>query len=365
MISIAYDYQIFSIAVYGGVARYFLETANRIQQSGDFDVKILAGFHINRFLAEYPSDIALGRYIKRLPKETAVVRCSINRWLNSWWMNSHKPEIVHETLFTESSVSPPDSKIVITVYDMIPERFHELPGRDESIRIKKESIKRADHIICISNRTKDDLLEFVDIQPSKVSTIHLASSFAATKLSPRIKNVKPYILYVGQRRFYKNVKVFLTAYASSERINRDFDLVCFGAGSIKADEYKIMRMHNIPNEKIIHVAGNDEVLKNLYRNASLFAFPSLYEGFGIPILEAMSQNCPVVCSNASCFPEIAGSAALYFNPEEPEDIAVAMEKVLYSEQLTEELIERGKERVSNFSWDKTAQETINVYNNLI
>lgn len=123
-------------------------------------------------------------------------------------------------------------------------------------------------------------------------------------------------------------------------------------------------MYRLPDNHFIHVPGDDKTLANLYTHASAFVYPSLYEGFGIPPLEAMSFNCPVVCSNTSSIPEVVADAGEYFNPYELESIADALERVLLSQVRTKELVVRGKERVNYFSWDTCAEQTQLVYKSL-
>ena len=124
-----------------------------------------------------------------------------------------------------------------------------------------------------------------------------------------------------------------------------------------------MKENRIEN-KVFQVNGNDEVLATFYKNASLFIYPSLYEGFGIPLLEAMYFGCPVAASNTSSIPEVVGAAGEYFNPYSVESISLAMNKILFDETYRNLLIERGYKREKQFSWDKCAQETYRVYKQL-
>ena len=117
--------------------------------------------------------------------------------------------------------------------------------------------------------------------------------------------------------------------------------------------------------KVHHVKINDTILKNLYKNAQAFIFPSLYEGFGLPVLEAFSCGCPVILNNSSSLPEIGGDGAIYFEPGDRESIICAVETVLFNEKFREDLIKKGYERLKFFSWEKTADSTKKVYNNLL
>ena len=250
---------------------------------------------------------------------------------------------------------------------MIHEIFHkDFAINDKTSKQKKSSIKRADHIICISKNTRNDLLEICKINPAKISVVYLASSLG---LAPDTSNdliiTAPYILYVGDRGGYKNFRRVLAAYAKSSKLKADFHLVCFGGGVFKSAELEEIRSLNLNLSKVIQISGNDTLLANLYTNAHVFVYPSLYEGFGIPLLEAMSLRCPVVCSNTSSLPEVAGEAAEFFAPYDVEHIIHALEKVVYSNDRSTDLLRLGLERVKKFSWDRCASQTYEIYSTLL
>ena len=178
-------------------------------------------------------------------------------------------------------------------------------------------------------------------------------------------NPKPFILYVGQRGQHKNFISLLKAYANSNILNNEIDIVAFGGGDFTQAELKLIQDYGINNKTVHHLSGDDNVLKNLYRNALLFCCPSLYEGFGLPILESMVCECPVICSNTSSLPEVAGDAALYFDPNNIETIMSSIEKIVFDSSLRSSLIRKGKERVKQFTWGRCAKETMKVYNEVV
>ena len=364
---LVYDHQIFSWSRYGGISRYVYELATRTAQADNFEVQIAAGFYVNKYLEKCSSDLVKGWHIPVIPKSTRIIN-AVNIELSKIWLNQSKPDIVHETYYSKKRTAPKQCKTVITVYDMIHEKFgHLMSERDRKFSIiKAEAIRRADHIICISQNTKQDLIDILDIDPKIISTIYLGYSLQSHESfeePPKISD--PYILYVGERRpEYKNFKRLLQAYASRQVIFDNFKLVCCGVKSFSDDEIEIIKSFNIDDNHFTHISGDDKTLANLYTHASAFVYPSLYEGFGIPPLEAMSFSCPVVCSDTSSIPEIVADAGKYFNPYELESIADALEKVLFSQERTEELIIRGKERVNYFSWDTCAEQTQLVYDSL-
>ncbi len=364
MVKIVYDYQIFSWSKYGGISRYIYELAIRTAQANNFEVEIAAGFYVNKYLEKCSPDLVKGWQIPVIPKSSKIIN-AINIELSKLWFNQSKPDIVHETFYSRKRTAPNQSKTVITVYDMIHEKFgHLMSERDRKFSlIKAEAIRRADHIICISQNTKQDLIDILDIDPNIISTIYLGYSLQNHENMEEIPKISdPYILYVGERRLeYKNFKRLLQAYTSRRVIFDNFKLVCCGVKPFSDDEITMIKSFGVDDTRVIYVAGDDKILANLYTYASAFVYPSLYEGFGIPPLEAMSFSCPVVCSNTSSIPEIVADAGEYFNPYELESIADALERVLSSQERTKQLVIRGKERINYFSWDTCAEQTQSVY----
>lgn len=149
---------------------------------------------------------------------------------------------------------------------------------------------------------------------------------------------KPYILYVGNNYPHKNLERLCLAF---KKLNLDYELV------------------------LITNFVSDEELDKLYKNASLFVFPSLIEGFGLPPLEAMKRGVPVVCSNVASLPEVLGEAAIYFNPLDIDDIAEKIKKTLLNDRVKKNLIEKGLEQVKKYNWDKMARETLEVYQDIL
>ena len=256
-------------------------------------------------------------------------------------------------------------KIVVTVHDCIHEIFYKDYGFEKINYPKKKILEKADHIICVSKSTKNDLINIYNIDESKISVTHEAHSHLTTnkKNYDSINFLKfPYILYVGSRWKYKNFSRLLKTLSINKKFLKDFKLVIFGGGKLNNSELKLMQELNLNKEDIIHLEGGDEILNACYSNARLLVYPSLYEGFGIPILEAFANNCPVVCSDSSSLPEVADDAALYFNPNDEQSIYDSISKISYSDQLRNEFIIKGKIRLKNFSWHKCAKETLNIYN---
>ncbi len=367
-IKIAYDYQAFALTPYSGISRYFYEISRNIHLNEDCEVNIIVPLYNNQYLKKSPSEIVVGRQYDNL-QDLLGITSLINRNWSKRWLHGNSPDILHETYYHPYDLSPPNCKTVLTVYDMIHEKFSNAMNASERkvADIKKRSIERADKIICISENTKKDLLEIIDLDPEQVSVVHLGCSLTKVDNNPLdlpIVNA-PYLLYVGARGYYKNFKTLLQAFARSTKISDEFKLVCFGSDKFSPVEKSEINRLKIKENKIIHFKGDDRLLANLYSNATAFIYPSLYEGFGIPPLEAMRLSCPVICSNAASIPEVVGEAGHYFDPHSSEDMVSAIESVVFSEEARNNLIEQGRQKAVQFSWQKCSQETYRIYKNLI
>ena len=247
---------------------------------------------------------------------------------------------------------------------MIHERFPEnFSPADPTRREKAMAVARADHVICVSEQTRKDLIDILGVSAGKTSVVHLG--FALTN-GPRPAEKRPpleqpYVLFVGSRGGYKNFSQLLLAYAASPALHEQVRLVCFGGGAFRPEELDAIAKTGLDPSKVIQMAGGDDVLANCYRHARAFIYPSRYEGFGIPPLEAMSFDCPVACSNVSSIPEVVGDAAEMFDPDSVDAMARAVERVVNDDDRRRSLIALGRERLKKFSWAACAKETLNVY----
>jgi glycosyltransferase involved in cell wall biosynthesis len=370
MLKVAFDHQAFVMQKYGGISRYYYEVASRLARESGFDIKIYAGLHKNRYLEDISEDLVVGNrifYPSKLSTLVVPVSLRINLHLNRLAVAKYAPDILHETYYSHESIVSSNTKTVVTVHDMISEKFSKSTANNETLLKKEKAIKRADHIICVSNNTRSDLLNLFDLPPAKISVIYHGCSlqkFDETNELPVVTD--PYILYVGDwRSSYKNFNALLKAYGSRKQFQTNFKLVCIGSRAVSKDVLEAMEMAGVNQENVVYLSGNDLMLANLYRNALAFVYPSLYEGFGIPPLEAMSHGCPVICSNTSSIPEVVSDAGHYFDPNDIDSISDAIEAVLSSPELRQSLISKGKERVEFFSWEKCAAQTGLVYKQLI
>jgi glycosyltransferase involved in cell wall biosynthesis len=323
------------------------------------------GYHINKYELEKFKNEYLGfsgKRIKHIPK-TKRLSTYIQKPFFERFRKKTDYDIFHHTYFADCKKKK-GTKDIITVHDFTHEKYQKVfSGLDKTVEAKKTAIKNADGIICISNSTKKDLLSLYDIPEEKIRVIYHGNSlnYKVTE-EPIFK--KPYLLYVGDRRAYKNFNLVLSAFKISDFIKNNFYLYCFGGGGFKDKEKSLINEFGL-NGRIFQMEGSDKELTNAYKYAEVFIYPSLYEGFGIPLLEAMHYGCPIVASDASCFPEIAGDAAIYFNPESVEDLILKIENVINDSESKNQLVKNGYEREKRFSWKKCADETYEFYKKVV
>jgi glycosyltransferase involved in cell wall biosynthesis len=366
MMKIAYDHQIFGWQEYGGISRYFFELANNIASNKMAEVALMSPLYINSYIQAACEELhIMGRRVPAIRRTGRIYR-AVNQILARPLMHGFSPDIVHETYYSTSRRAPKRSKVVLTVFDMIHERYPEsFAAWDTTSQEKAAAVKRADHIICISENTRRDLIEILDVEPDRTSVVHLG--FALTNGSAGIaaEPARPYLLYVGSRGGYKNFETLLRAYASVRELRTTYELLAFGGGAFNAKERALIAELGVSDGSVRQVAGDDVRLADLYRNASVFVYPSLYEGFGIPPLEAMSFDCPVACSNSSSIPEVVGDAAILFDPHSVDSITMALLDLSGDHVRCNTLIARGRERLQVFSWKNCSDQTMDIYRSLI
>jgi glycosyltransferase involved in cell wall biosynthesis len=370
---VIYDAQIFCHQRFGGVSRYFCCVANELARGGEVTPLIVAPIHFNEYLDQLPKSIVFGKRV-RLLEHMAAISYALGALPSKVIAKRFRPDIVHNTYYLPIKPSV-GTKAVVTVHDLIHEKFPENTSPSASLvaRWKSRCIALADHVICVSENTRKDLLEHYKIDANKVSVCYHGSGVTAanTSLEPSTAtgqgvsvDGKPYILFVGGRSGYKNFAGLLNAFASSHWLRNNFLLLCFGGGEFDKSEQRTLSGLGV-STCVKQLGGSDRILANCYAKASVFAFPSRYEGFGIPLLEAMSLNCPVACSDSSSFPEVVGSAAKMFNPDQPESIRSALEFVLGSPAESAKLIKLGQGRRQQFSWALSAESTAAAYRRVL
>jgi len=249
------------------------------------------------------------------------------------------------------------------IHELFPEYFS---PTDLTPYFKRKVIEEARHIIAISESTKNDLMRLMRVPEDKISVIY-HGLFEPTiylnqddEVGIKVNSEKQYVLYVGERGAYKNFYRFILAIESIMKRHTNLHVVCAGGGSFGSAELEYLTRLNI-SDRVVQMTVDELKLKKLYKDALFFCYPSLYEGFGLPILEAFAYGCPVVVSNTSCFAEVGGNAAKYFNPYHIDDMIDAFQSVIESSNLRTALIAAGSERLKLFSIESCLEKTVEVY----
>ena len=359
---IYYDYQIFLHQKFGGISKYYINLINSLDLS--VEKLIIAPFHKNYYLDKQNKNIKKFIYLDIETKNVNFISKNLNKAYTKLLYNYKTPDIFHFTYFNHKYYLKKKSSYVMTVYDLIKEKFYNEKFKNEEVN-KIKYFSCMDKIICISENTKKDLIEYYKLPAELIEVVHLGVSFdrSYVKIDSKIPR-KPYILFVGERSRYKNFKNLILAYNKSKRLKKDFDIFCFGGNSFTLEEINLFKEFRI-SQNIKQINGSDLELNYVYKNARCFVFPSLYEGFGLPLLEAMNMDCPVICSDTSCFSEVTNNSAAMFDPNNIENIIHEIESVVYDEEKSAELIVKGRDNIKNFSWQKCADQTLKVYNSIL
>lgn len=361
---IYYDYQILYNQKYGGISRYYFDLIRTIHQNHLAKTAIHCKFSANHYFAGYKEIRQTGAFLdikascirRPLRLYGHLVNQEITRRC------AQKADIVHLTYYNPYALKLKGVKKVVTVYDMIEEVKRQDSHLDFLIEYKKKCILEADHIIAISESTKSDILHlYPDIDEEKISVIYVGTSIQELDVTAANLPDK-YILFVGKRDGYKNFHRLFKALKPLLLRDRDLSLLCVGGGCFTEEED---RMFGENKRQVFQMDVDDVTLAAAYTKASCFVFPSLYEGFGLPTLEAFTCGCPAVISNTSSMPEVGGDAVLYFNPENEDEMRMQLEKVLNDNTLKSELIKKGRERVKLFSWETIAKQTVECYKKVL
>jgi len=361
---ILYDGQIFLKQVAGGINRYFQSLIRRLPNTvtpiitlrDTHSIGNLTHQNIRKYsykLLEYPFR-------------------DVSYWFEKYYFRTRsvisKPDLVHPTYYNSInrySFKKYRRPIVLTVHDMTHEKVIKSSHNSPFIYNKKNAILNADAIICVSENTKKDLLELYSIRESKVSVIYHGSeigfkdSYGAEAIPQ-----KPYYLYIGSRSPFKNFEILVRAFFIAAEDRKDLFLAIVGPPFRDEEIKRLVELGMM--DRIIHFGYVlDGHLAKLYRCSIALVYPSLYEGFGIPLLEAMACKTVVIASNCSSIPEVVCDAGLLFDPHKVDELADMLRDLKDNESLRKNLIEKGLKRSSKFSWELAAEQTVSVYKSVL
>lgn len=381
---VLYDYQAFTMQYFGGISKclceliehlpYEIKTEISICQSKNIHlqesglVRNLGNVQLDEkmFLKCFPFH-GMGHIYKLLTKlgwihgaEGVNQKCSIEA------LKKQQFDVFHPTFYNPYFLSYIGSKPwVITIHDMMPELFPQYFNQDDmQIVFKRKYLNKASAIIAVSENTKKDIVNILGIPENKITVIYHGGPIVETIKDPPIFH-KPYFLYVGNRIGYKNFHQTLVDFSFFHSDYKNVLLVCTGNDFNQSEREMIAQLALANN--VIYYKADDKQMKNLYTNAIAFVYPSLYEGFGMPILEAFAYGCPVLLNQKSCFPEIAGNAGIYFDSIEGHSNLPKYLGYIYNIDNMErsKIVNNGYKRLKNFSWKKSAKQLARVYINAI
>lgn len=294
-------------------------------------------------------------------------------------------DLIHFTHFNVPVFTP--TRFIVTVHDLILTKFPTVRASTlspifywfKNLGYKFViwlAVKRAKKVIAVSNNTKEDIIKQFKVKEDKVSMIYEGVSDKLSNVEYRMSNknkkevlskyniTEPFLLYVGNVYPHKNLESLVRIFPKLKQEYPDLNLVLVG----KEDYfYSRLKEYSKKISSPVIFAGfvPDEDLRILFKSAALYVFPSFYEGFGLPPLEAMSQGCAVVSSGESCMKEVLGEAAVYFDPRNEEDMIKQIKVVLEDDNLKKNLVEKGYEQVGKYSWEDAARETLRIYKEVI
>jgi glycosyltransferase involved in cell wall biosynthesis len=359
---VLYDHLCF-MQRYGGVPKYFVELLKRMPID---DVVLTVRYSNNEYLKELSIEKLHSFFRSSNFRGKARLESEFGKIFSIPSFFNKDLDIYHQTHYDPYAYKYLDKKIktVTTIHDM---NFWAIPSyyslNNRTMRNQEISANKANHIITISNNSKNDICKYWNIPEEKISVIYHGINDISHNNIPEYESSNPYILFVGARNIYKNFEGIVKSFSHLKKNHPLLQLYCAG-NQPSNQEKKMLKQFGILDSVMFFQASNEQLI-SLYKGAKVFVFPSFYEGFGLPILEAMAANCPVALSNASCFPEIAGEAGAYFNPYDIDDMTSIINNILCDGSYALSLKEKGSKRVKDFSWDKCAQQHLKVYQSLL
>ncbi|MGB9418546.1 MAG: glycosyltransferase family 1 protein [Acidobacteriaceae bacterium] len=359
---IAFDHQVTSLQDAGGMSRYHYELARQIRGREGVSLDLLLGGQSSVL----PFAELKGEGV-RVANWKSRMRAGYARYaMNALWTAATAPargryDIYHAGYHRwEPAIR--HRVLVATHHDATQERFPELFRNAAAIRTRKGRLyQRADIVICVSESARQDLMEIYRVPEARTRLVHHgATPVAETTAAFEDGDARPYVLYVGSRSAYKNFPALMQAFGKAESA-RSMRLVVAGGGAWSDAERAAMAENGLENRVLLLPRVEEAALGALYRGAALFVYPSRYEGFGLPPLEAMSAGCPVLVSRTSSLPEICGDAAYYFDPATKGALEQELERLLGNSTLLGAKVHAGRARVGRYTWESAAAGTLAVY----
>ena len=365
MVRILYDHQVFSLQNAGGASRYQYELLRYMSSMQGVEPELFLGLNQTVYPFQDLNSTITRVVGTRGPLGPGLLRYAVNEALESGWSAlGEKYDIYHPTYF-RCMPAIRARRIVATHHDCTYEQLPHL-FRDAAMimRTRRAMFAKVDMVLCISEASRRCLLEFYPVSAERTRVVHHGltplprSQRAAEELQAHLR--RGFVLYVGARTAHKNFPGLLQAFHDSH-LDEDFDLLTLGGGALTNDEKaKIAALALTPSVICIPVV-TDEMLGEAYARASLFVYPSLSEGFGIPPLEAMAAGCPVAASEVTAIPEICQDAPFYFDPYDIGTIAMALQQGVSDDESRYRAIAKGKAVAAQYRWEECGAKTLAAY----
>lgn len=367
-VRIYYDHQLTSLQDAGGASRYHYELLRFLDGVPEVQTTTFLGF-----------DSTVYPYLQLASSKTKVLgfRGPLRKGAKRYVVNEALANAV-APFYGKFDIYHPSHhrmlpfvsarRLVVTHHDCIYERFPVFRFTKEVLRAKKKLFATADLIICISESSRADLFHYYDVNPAKTRVVHEGytrlprSPEAAGDLAGLVR--RAYILYVSGRSLYKNFRGFLQAFRDT-RLHESMDLLVLGGGPLTEDEREFIAKLGIGDAIVAIPLVDDGLLAEAYAGARLLAYPSLFEGFGLPPLEAMYLGCPVLACNTSSLPEICGEAPFYFEKDEPDSLRDALLRAVWDEHSRAAAIQCGREVAAGYSWEACGEQTLALYREVL
>ncbi|WP_020606887.1 glycosyltransferase family 4 protein [Spirosoma spitsbergense] len=358
------DHQKFSTQKYGGISRYFANIIDGIKHKEDITYQLGVIHAKNHYIQDEPLPLK-GPLSDRILNRNERYDYRLNQFYCERLLSKSDFDVFHPTYYDPYFLRQLTKPLVITIHDLTYERLPEyFWAQDPLTQQKRINIDRADAIIAISNTTRKDLIHFFDVDPDKVSVIYHGIDLDAPLLIEPVADLpERFVLFVGDRSGYKNFYLFMNAIRPLLLDMPDLGVVLAGGGPMHVADREFLQRLGLTN-RIRHINATDGELSYLYKNAQLFVYPSLYEGFGLPILEAFKAQCPMLLSDTECFREVADDAAVYFKPTDLNDLTDKLSSTLADSTLRAQLVERGNKRLRQFPLQRSIDQTLDIYHTL-
>jgi glycosyltransferase involved in cell wall biosynthesis len=356
MRTVLFTGDIFRLQARGGITRYVVETARRLERP----VEIVAGLHESRELHGLANTVRVAIRAPVLLRRLRVTAL-VNAWIDAGRLRRRRPVILHPTYYRDPGSLPAGAPLVLTVHDLTHERFPAL-ARTGPERWKRALARRADRVLCYSEATRRDCIEILGLPAAKLRVTPLASrDWRGVAPTPVAGARPPFVLWIGARHAYKNFDAALRAWAACTAA-RETQLLCLGGAPWSKAERAAIAALGVSGRVQHHVATDGE-LAWAYQHAFGLFYPSRWEGFGIPVVEAMTLGCPVVISDRSALPEVGGQVALYVDPESHDSLVDGV-AALVGTSRDAALAAALAAQAARFSWDRTAALHEAVYREL-